>query len=63
MQSTFTESLRSLDERFIAPAVGRLGAGGFGSVTLIGNDVALTVRRGSRWRRWRRSRGGLESFT
>ena len=63
MQSTFTESLRSLDERFIAPAVGWLGAGGFGSVTLIGNDVALTVRRGSRWRRWRRSRGGLESFT
>jgi hypothetical protein len=63
MQSTFTESLRSLDERFIAPGLGRLGAGGFGSVTLIGNDVALTLRRGSRWRRWRRSRGGLESFT
>jgi hypothetical protein len=62
MQSTFTEALRSLDERFIAPALGRLGPGGFGSVTVVGNDVALTVRRGSRWRRWRRGRVGLGSF-
>jgi hypothetical protein len=62
MQSSFTDALRSLDERFIAPALGRLGAGGFTSVTLVGNDVALSVRRGSRWRRWRRSRGGLGSF-
>jgi hypothetical protein len=62
MQSSFTDALRSLDERFIAPALGRLGASGFSSVTLVGNDVALTVRRGSRWRRWRRSRGALGSF-
>jgi hypothetical protein len=62
VQSTFTEALRSLDGRFIAAALGRLGPGGFGTVTVVGNDVALTVRRGSRWRRWRRSRGGLRSF-
>jgi hypothetical protein len=62
MQSTFTEALRSLDARFIAPALSQLGPGGFGSVTVVGNDVALTVRRSSRWRRWRRSRGGVRSF-
>ncbi len=62
MQSTFTEALRRLDERFIAPALERLAPGGFASVSLIGNDVALTVRRGHRWRLLRRSRGGLGSF-
>jgi hypothetical protein len=62
MQFSFSDALRSLDERFIAPALGRLGTGGWGSVTLIGNDLAFTVRRGSRWRRWRRGRGGLGGF-
>jgi hypothetical protein len=56
---TFTEALAALDARFITPALAALGQGTLTSVTLIVNDIALSVRRGSGLKLWRRPRTGL----
>jgi hypothetical protein len=62
MQLTFLEALRSLDERFISPALERLRAGALERVVLIGNDNVLTLGRRSPLRRWRRPVAGLGGF-
>jgi hypothetical protein len=61
MSATFSEALAMLDARFIAPALAALG-GTLASVTLIANDTALRVRRGSGLKRWRRARPALAGF-
>lgn len=62
MSSTFTEALARLDARFITPALAALHQGTLAGVTLIANDVALSVRRGSGLKLWRRPRAGLSSL-
>jgi hypothetical protein len=62
ISSTFTEALARLDARFITPALAALHLGTLAGVTLIANDVALSVRRGSGLKLWRRPRAGLASF-
>jgi hypothetical protein len=61
--ASFAQALGALDARFIAPALAALGRGTLRSVTLAGNDTALSVRRGSALRIWRRARPGLASLT
>ncbi len=61
--ASFAQALGTLDERFIAPALAALQAGTLASVTLVANDTALTVRRRSALRIWRRGRPGLASLT
>jgi hypothetical protein len=56
------QALERLDARFIVPALGALRSGSVDRLTLLLNDVALTLTRHSRWRIWRRSRAGLEGF-
>ncbi len=63
MHSSFLQALTRLEERFIAPAVSALRRGALAQLTLIVNDTALTVRRGSFWRLWRRPRAALAAFT
>jgi hypothetical protein len=58
----FTEALARLDARFITPAVKALRARTLASVTLIANDTALSVQRGSALKLWRRPRAGLASL-
>jgi hypothetical protein len=62
MPMQFTEALAALDARFIAPALAALRAGELAVLTLIANDTALSVRRGSALKRWRRARPGLAGF-
>jgi hypothetical protein len=62
LHASFAQALGALDERFIAPALAALGDGALASVTLVGNDTALTVRRRSALRIWRRGRPGLASL-
>jgi hypothetical protein len=62
-QVSFAQALGALDERFIAPALAALRGRTLAQVTLAANDTALTVRRGSARRFWRRGRPGLASLT
>jgi hypothetical protein len=59
MPMQFTEAVAALDARFIAPALGALREGTLAVLTLIANDTALRVRRGSALKLWRRPRAGL----
>ena len=62
-QLSFAQALGALDARFIAPALAALRGGTLARVTLVANDTALSVRRGSALRIWRRGRPGLASLT
>jgi hypothetical protein len=55
-------ALADLDQRWIAPAVAALGAGTLERLWLLANDRAWRLRRRDLWRRWRRSRPGLEAL-
>ena len=55
-------AMASLDRRVIAPAVAALRRGALGRLTLIANDVCITLGRHSGLRRWRRARSGLAAF-
>ena len=55
-------AMASLDRRVIAPAVAALRRGALGRLTLIANDVCITLGRHSGLKRWRRARGGLAAF-
>ena len=63
VHASFAQALAALDARFIAPALAALRDGALARVTLIANDTALTVRRRSALRIWRRGRPGLASLT
>jgi len=62
-QASFAQALRSLDDRFISPALAALRRGTLARVTLVANDCALEVRGADRFRFWRRARRGLAAFT
>ncbi|HEY0768267.1 MAG TPA: hypothetical protein VGD47_09955 [Steroidobacteraceae bacterium] len=62
VQCTPGESLGHLDARFVSPALQALRRGEVAKVTLIANDMRVTLRRRSHLRLWRRARAGLESF-
>jgi hypothetical protein len=61
-QGTAGEAMVRLDARFIVPALTAVRAGAAGRLTLILNDVAISVTRRSRWRLWRRAGPALEPF-
>jgi hypothetical protein len=56
-------ALADLDRRWISPAVAALGAGALERLWLLANDRAWGLRARDRWRRWRRTRTGLEAMT
>jgi len=59
---TLAQSLARLDARFVSPAIKALRRGEVSSVTLIANDMRVTLRRRSHLRLWRRARAGWRSF-
>jgi hypothetical protein len=61
-ESTVAGALARLDERFISPALRALRHGQLARVTLVLNDVAFALGRGSHRRVWRPARRGLEGF-
>jgi hypothetical protein len=52
----------ALDGRLVRPALAALGAGSLGRLTLIANDVRITLGRYGGLKRWRRPRAGLAAF-
>ncbi len=62
MPVSFIEGVARLDERFIAPAVAALRAGGLKRLTLLANDRVLTLGPRSALRFWRRARTPLQAF-
>jgi hypothetical protein len=53
------DAVAEIDRRFIAPALAALHAGAVESLTLVANDIELTVRRHDRLKFWRRSKPTL----
>jgi len=53
------DGVAELDRRHMAPAVAALQAGQVERLTVIANDIELTVRRKDRLKFWRRSKPGL----
>ena len=48
------DAVAEIDRRFITPALAAIQAGAAESLTLVVNDIELTVRRHDRWKFWRR---------
>ena len=61
-EGTLADAMAGLDARFVSPALEALRRGEVNGVTLIANDMRVTVNRRSHLRLWRRGRAGLESF-
>jgi hypothetical protein len=59
---TVGQALERLDARFIVPALDALRSGTIERLTLLVNDIALTLTRRSRWRVWRRAQAGLGGY-
>ena len=56
------DAIAQIDRRFITPALAALHAGAVESLTLVANDIELTIRRHDRlkfWRRFKPTLGGL----
>jgi hypothetical protein len=61
-EGSLAQALARLDQRFVSPALQALRRGELARVTLLLNDVAATLRHGSRLRFWRPRRAGLGGF-
>jgi hypothetical protein len=51
-----------LDRRLIQPALAALRSGLLERLSLIANDIRVTLGPRSGWKRWRRPRAGLAGF-
>jgi hypothetical protein len=59
---TFFDALAQIDRAFINPSIEALGAGRLERLVFLANDHALTVRRGDRFKLWRRTPSGLSGL-
>lgn len=60
--ATMAQALARLDADFISPALAALRQGSCQRLTILLNDVSVSLGRASHFKLWRRSRAGLESY-
>jgi len=60
--ATMAQALARLDADFISPALAALRRGSCQRLTILLNDVSVSLGRSSHLKLWRRSRAGLESY-
>lgn len=60
--ATIAQALARLDADFISPALAALRQGSCQRLTVLLNDVSVSLGRASHYKLWRRSRAGLESY-
>lgn len=60
--ATLAQALARLDADFISPALAALRQGSCQRLTILLNDVSVSLGRTSHYKLWRRSRAGLEGY-